>query len=195
MRATRPIAAAGSSGHTGPAQYQARSWSSADAHRQQRRGCGRKNPKLDFRAAELRSFFRQDQVTGQRQFESTAQTLSADGSNRRRRRFSDSPQQRMKPGERPRNLFREVLLNTGPKTEVGAFAGEHDGLEVPPRRELIEGRLQLGHHRLIDDIGLGRGKNDTGHLPFVFKFHANSHTHSVFRGACRLRRPGGNFLD
>ena len=157
--------------------------------------CGRKHPKLDFRAAELRGFFRQDQVTGQRQFETTAQTLSPDRGNGRRRCFSDSPQQRMKPGERPRNLLWEMLLNTGPKTEIGAFASEHDGFEVPPIREAIEGRLQIGHHRLINDIGLGSGKNDARYLTFVFKFHPDFHKHSVFRGACRLRRPGGNFLD
>ena len=156
---------------------------------------GGNTPKLDFRAAELRGLFRQDQVTGQRQFETTAQTLSADRSNGRCRCFRDSPQQPMKLRKRHRNLLRQMLLNTRPKTEIGAFASEHDGFEVPPIREAIEGRLQIGHHRLINDIGLGGGKNDARYLTFVFKFHTDFHKHSVFRGACRLRRPGGNFLD
>ncbi len=98
--------------------------------RQQRRSRGRKYAELDFRAAKLRGLFRQDQVAGQRQFQSAAQALSAHGRDGRRRRFSNSPQQPMKPGERPGDLLGQVLLNARAKAEVGAFAGEHNGLEV-----------------------------------------------------------------
>ncbi len=124
---------------------------------------------MDFRAAELRGFFRQDEVTGQSQFESSTQTLSADCRNGRRGCSRDLSQQGVKPGQSYRNLFWKMLLNAGPEAEVGTFASEHDGFKIPPCREVVEGRLQACHHRLIDNIGLGRVKNDASYLPVVFE--------------------------
>ena len=58
-----------------------------------------------------------------------------------------------------------------PKLKWRPFADQHDGFQIPPSCKLVEGRLQFGHHRLIDDVGLGRGQRMTrATCAFVLEF-------------------------
>src|SRR5271157_2423951 len=96
----------------------------------------------------------------------------------------------MKSSECLRNLFRQVLLNAGAKAKIGAVASEDDGLQAAPRRKLIEGHFQLGHHCPINDVGLGSSEANKGHpllmLEFQPDFICSAH-HFPVRSACAVQ--------